>query len=54
MPNTVDQAWHKGYNAGANRQPENSNPYRKGMVFHAWLEGWRKGMDPDHDERDRD
>lgn len=52
MTDTAEQAWHKGYNAGANREPENNNPYSKGNLFHAWLDGWRKGFDPDSDERE--
>lgn len=54
MPNKASDAWHKGYDAGANRDPESSNPYREGPLYHQWLDGWRTGIDPDRDERERD
>jgi ribosome modulation factor len=54
MADTAEEAFHKGYNAGANRDSEGSNPYTAGKQYAAWIEGYRKGIDPDLDERDRD
>jgi ribosome modulation factor len=53
VADTTEDAWSKGYNAGANREPETSNPYI-GKLGQEWLEGWREGGDPDREERERD
>ncbi len=52
MADNKEKAWHAGYDAGANREPETANPYKGESEYYAWLDGWKKGIDPDFDEKD--
>lgn len=43
MANPNDQAWAQGYKTGQNGKPDTLCPFKKGMQFQAWMQGWQEG-----------
>jgi ribosome modulation factor len=44
MPSPMDKVWSEGYKAGKHDQPLSSSPYKKGMTYQAWVQGWENGQ----------
>lgn len=50
MGKLQDKAWDRGFRAGANGQPDSACPYKQGMVYIAWHQGWRNGVKSQDDK----